>query len=416
MKNVSIIERIMILIICLFLIANSSGSVFAAQRNEVSLNGSVYNDEAEYYQYCLNYLGYTDYDNTKLDTDGYFGDKTTSALNKFLRAAGFSYFNIYAKNTLMSLAENSPDRIYSSGFTSGAFKLSSTAFIYSDVSNIDNSNDPFYSINVLKNFKYIITTRPDAISYKSKRILKVIQTTTKVFGYVNLGPDNPNASKSKWKLANLNNLKSEIASIAEAGWYGIFVDQFGYDYKETRERQNIVVDYAHSKGLKVMVNSWFPEDALGSRIVKSSNPAGAVSHLNSADWYLIESFFTGSDSYSGDSSFIEKYLKVKQYRNTMKINVATLSYKRDSTSWQQATNDVKTSYILAHCLGFNGWWFGKTNCNDDLSYGKDPNVDLGAIVKQLKLKSNNKYIAETENYVIEYYAQTVPVLKLTKKN
>ena len=391
------------------------GIVFAAETDEITFDGSTYNEESEYFQYCLNRLGYRDSDNSTLDTDGHFGNKSKSALDKFLESQGFSYFSATARDKLMSQAESTANESFNSGFTLGSNKLLPTAFIYSSVSNINNSNDPFYSMSMLKNFQYIITMKPDEMSYKSKRVIDIIKTDTKTFGYVNLGPNNPTANANEWKLADLNKVKAEIDSIANAGWYGVFIDQFGYDWNETRERQNIIVDHIHSKGLIVMVNAWFVDDAFGSKIDKVANSQGTTPHLNSNDWYLIESFFTDGTSYRGDASYIEKYLKVKQYKDSMKINVTVLSYKRDSTTWQQATNDVKNSYILAQCLGFNGWWFGKTDNSDNLLFGSDPNVDLGAYVKQLELKSKNIYVAETEKYTIEYYAQTVPTINLIPK-
>lgn len=396
-------------------LTNNNESAFATPIDEIKLDGSVYSEESEYFQYCLNKLGYKDYNNTILDTDGYLGNKSKSALSKFLKAQGLSYFNVTAKNKLMSQAESTANKAFKSGFTLGNNKLLPTAFIYSSLSNINNTHDPFYSMSVLKEFPYLITTRPDEMSYKSKRVAEFIKSKTKIFGYVNLGPDNPTANKSQWKQSDLNKVKAEINSIASAGWYGVFIDQFGYDWNETRARQNIIVDYIHSKGLKVMVNCWFVDDALGAKTDKFANPKGTSTHLTANDWYLIESFFTDGDSYRGDTSYIEKYLKVKQYKDSMKINIATLSYKRDNITWKQATNDIRTSYILAQCLGFNGWWFGKTDNSDNLLYGSDPNINLGTFVKQLKLESKNKYVAETKNYKIEYYAQSIPILKLIPK-
>lgn len=396
-------------------ISHTDGIALAAPTNEIKYDGSIYSEEAEYLQYCLKKLGYKDYDNMVLDTDGHFGNKSKSALDKFLKAYGFSYFNASAKNKLMALAESTASKAYPSGFTSTKNKLLPTAFVYSSLSNINNSNDPFYSMNVLKEFPFIVTMRPDEMSYKSKRVAEFIKGKTKLFGYINLGPNNPYDTRSQWKQADLKKVKTEIDSIAGAGWYGVFIDQFGYDWNETRERQNIIVDYIHSKGLKVMVNSWFVDDALGAKVDKISNPKGIPSHLNQNDWFLIESFYTDGTSYRADSSYIEKYLKVKQYRDTMKINVATLSYKRDNTTWSGATTDIKNSYILAQVLGFNGWWFGKTENSDNLLYGKDPNIDLGNLIKPLKRLSGNKYVAETQKYKIEYYAEKTPVLKLIPK-
>jgi len=99
----------------------------------------------------------------------------------------------------------------------------------------------------------------------------------------------------------------------------------------------------------------------------------------------------------------------------MKINVAALSYKRACTPWQKAASDVKNSYILAQSLGFQGWWFGKTNNSDHFVYGSDPNIDLGTFLKPLTRKSRNLYIAETKKYKLEYYANTIPTLKLIPK-
>lgn len=426
-KSKSLISKALIVILALGIpIAGSNvgrstvvyaASSVSAKSDAVNYNPSVFNGEAQYLQYCLNRLGYTDYNGNTLVTDGYFGNITKSALDKFLKAQGYSYFSITAKNKLISLAENTANTPYDSGFTAGSNKLTPTAFVYSSISNINNSDNPFYSMSVLKELPFIITSNPTELSYKSMRVAEYIKSKTKLLGYVNLGPNNPTAPKSSWKMADLKQVKAQIDSMAKSGWYGVFVDQFGYDFNETRVRQNTIVDYAHSKGLKVMANCWFVEDALGSKVDKYANPKGLPSHLNSSDWYLVESFITDGTSYRGDSSYIEKYLKVKQYKDTMKINVAALSYKMDSTSWENSSEDIKMSYIMAQCLGFNGWWFGKTENSDNLLYGKDPKVDLGSnLIRPLKLESGNKYTAETDKYNIEYYAQSKPVLKLIPKN
>lgn len=389
--------------------------VFANETDKIILNSDEYSDEAQYYQYCLNKLGYTDYDNNTLCTDGYFGNSSTSALNKFLKAQGFTSFNIAAKNLLMSQAESTCNKIINNDLNLNHESLTPTAFIYSSVSNINNSNDPFYSMSILKALPYIITSRPDEMSYKSKRVIDYIKTKTKVFGYINLGPNNPTADKAKWIQSDLNKLKSQIDLIAKQDWYGVFVDQFGYDWNETRERQNTIIDYIHSKGLKAMVNSWFVDDALGSKVDATANPNGTASHLNSNDWYLVESFFTDGTSYRADNSYIKKYMKIKQYKDKTGINVAVLSYKRDSLSWEQSETDIMNSYILAKSLGFDGWWYGKPDNSDNLLYVKEPNINLGTFTKPLKFISGNKYTAETKKYKIEYYAGNTPTLNLISR-
>lgn len=64
-------------------ITNNSSIAYAASIDEIKLDGSVYNEESEYFQYCLNKLVYKDDTNSALDTDGHFGNKSKSALNKF---------------------------------------------------------------------------------------------------------------------------------------------------------------------------------------------------------------------------------------------------------------------------------------------------------------------------------------------
>jgi hypothetical protein len=415
----SICKIIIVSFIFILLLSNyrisSNSKVFALQSDEVVLNSSIFSEEAEYYQYCLNRLGYKDKNNNILDADGYFGSLSLSALEKFLTVENFAYFSEEAKNKLMFLAEQKITEKYNSGFSLGENKLTPTAFVYSSLSNINNSHDPFYSMSALKEFPYIITMRPDQMSYKSKRVAEVIKANTKIFGYVNLGPNNPTASKDQWQQADLNAVKLEIDSIANSGWYGVFVDQFGYDWNETRERQNIVVDYIHSKGLVCMVNAWFVDDVFGAKVDAITNPNGIESHLNNRDWYLLESFFTDGDSYRGSESYIDKYLKVKTYKEKYKFNVNVLSYKRDSISWEDSKKDIETSYVLAKCLGFEGWWFGKTDNSDNLLYGKEPSFTLGTLSSALSKKSKKMYVAETSDYTIEYYANEIPVLKMMPK-
>jgi hypothetical protein len=266
-------------------------------------------------------------------------------------------------------------------------------------------------MNVLKNLPYIVTAQPAELSYSSKMVSEYIRDNTKLFGYVNLGPNNPTEDISLWQMADLNVVKSQIDNIANAGWYGVFIDQFGYDWNETRTRQNEIVDYAHSKGLKLIVNAWFPADVFDAQ-VNVSNPAGTPTHLDSNDWYLIESFYTDGTSYRADESYINKYITAMQYHQNTGIKITTLSYKISSQDWSQASDDIRTAYILAQCLDFDGWWFSKSENNDNLLYGKDPTIDLGTFTQYLTYDSGTKYIAITDKYTIEYYADLVPSINL----
>ncbi len=377
----------------------------------IVFDGSVYNEEAEFYQYCLKALEYKTDSGNDIDIDGYFGNQSKSVLNKFLLAEGFSNFTYEARNKLVELAESKPYPAYNTGFITSQNNLNHLSFVYCKLSNIDNKSDPFYSINVLKNLPYIVTAEPSELSYSSKMVTEAIKSNTKLFGYVNLGPNNPTDAKASWIMSDLNEVKSQIDNIANAKWYGVFIDQFGYDWNETRARQNEIVDYAHSKGLSVMANGWFVDDIFAS-IVNDSNPTGTPTHLGANDWYLIESFFTDGTSYRADSSYIDKYIKAMQYHQSTGIKITTLSYKVSAKSWLESSEDIRISYILAECLNYNGWWFGKSDTSDNLTYGHDPSIDLGTFTQYLTYVSGTKYIAKTTKYTIEYYADSTPTINL----
>lgn len=385
--------------------------------DEITYDSSKYSEEAEYVKYSLKRLGYKDKKDKELYIDGYFESKGRFALANFLSSEGLEYFNEESKNALFDRAEASVASDYDYGFNNTSTDLSSTLFMYSDVANIDSMRDPFYSMEVLQGFENLVTVRPEQMSYNARKVMDHVNKDSNIFGYINLGPNNPGSSKAKWIMADLDQLKSQIDNIADADWHGIFIDQFGYDWGETRARQNTIIDYAHSRGLSVMVNAWFPEDALGSEINKKSNPEGVESHLNSNDWSIIESFYTDGNSYRADSSYIEKYLKTKDYSEETGVKISTLSYKRNSTNWNESiTNtDIENSYVLAHVLGFDGWWFAKYDNSDKFLYGKEPDLDLGSVLTPLHHDSDNKYVAETENYMIEYFAEKTPTMNLISK-
>ena len=388
-------------------------------KDEISYDSSVYNEEAEYVKISLRRLGYKDSKDRDLYIDGYFGNKGKFALYSFLEDHNFDYFNEESKLALFEEAEKTVGNDYDSGINKNEGQLTSTVFMYSDVSNVDNTRDPYYGMAALRDFKNVIVERPKNMSYNALKVIDYVKDDSNVFGYIHLGPKNPSSSKSDWKPLTIDKLKTHIDEIADAGWHGVFVDQFGYDWGETRERQNAVIDYAHERGLSVMANAWNSSDALASKVNKKANPYGLKSNLNSNDWFLVESFYTDGESYRADNHYIDKHLKTAQYAEQTGVNIATLSYKRNSNDWNESITetDIRNSYILAHLMGFESWSFSKYDNTNKFFFGKDPYMDLGDVIKPLEKDPDNyyKYTAETENYIIEYNAEKRPTLNLIPK-
>lgn len=153
-------------------------------------------------------------------------------------------------------------------------------------------------------------------------------------------------------------------------WYamgatGIFCDEFGYDFGTSRSDQNDLIDYVHSKGLKAFVNSWDPDDALGSDVDATYNPTGTGPALSTTDWYLAESFAVKDDDYDDTDSnsdnvpdWKDKADKLVNYSND--INIACIASVGTSTgSFVQAKADY--SYYITSMFGFDAWGWGEKN-------------------------------------------------------
>jgi len=74
----------------------------------------------------------------------------------------------------------------------------------------------------------------------------------KVFGYVPTGTSTSNLTQ--------NQMQTRITNWNTIGVDGIFLDEFGFDYSNTRTRQKAVVDYVHGLSLPVCVNAYVFED------------------------------------------------------------------------------------------------------------------------------------------------------------
>lgn len=96
-------------------------------------------------------------------------------------------------------------------------------------------------------------THPEnAVTAQIAARLKQLRPNVKIFGYVPIGLD------PAWPDSNypLETLYQRIDNWQATGATHIFLDEFGYDYYITRDRQNALVQYCHDKGMYVCANSW----------------------------------------------------------------------------------------------------------------------------------------------------------------
>lgn len=140
---------------------------------------------------------------------------------------------------------------------------------------------------------------PDHEDYENtKKVCDTLNTSyenTRLVGYIPLG--NRSGIDDCYDEGDLEWLVDSWIDLHVAG---IFIDEFGYDYGNTRERQNTIVDYCHSKNLFVMVNAWNPDHVFdittetyeGSIVNEDRIP----SHLTYGDYYTFENAFYKSEN------------------------------------------------------------------------------------------------------------------------
>jgi len=107
-----------------------------------------------------------------------------------------------------------------------------------------------------------------------------------VFGYIDLG---------RSQALPPAQIVDRIERWAAMGAGGVFLDEAGYDFGVTRQRQNDAVAAAHRRGLRVCVNAFRPQDVFGEdavalNAVGGGNPDGTAPLLSSRDAILLESF------------------------------------------------------------------------------------------------------------------------------
>jgi hypothetical protein len=116
--------------------------------------------------------------------------------------------------------------------------------------------------------------------------LQVVGRAPEVLGYIDLG---------RTQHLTLREITGRLAAWARMGAAGVLLDEAGYDFGVTRERQNAAVETAHAFGLAVCLNAFDPNDVFSTTPVPlneagGGNPRGLAPVISARDAVLIESF------------------------------------------------------------------------------------------------------------------------------
>lgn len=138
--------------------------------------------------------------------------------------------------------------------------------------------------------------------------LAEVAPNVRVVGYVPIGMV-PNSHDSNLPM---DELKHRVDQWNAIGVHGIFLDEFGYDYYVTRERQNEIVGYCHDLGKFVFANSWSVKYCFDSDPMEITwlpdfhpNPNGIAPLLNENDYYLYENLFYTTEKLDDGSFNVE---------------------------------------------------------------------------------------------------------------
>jgi len=185
---------------------------------------------------------------------------------------------------------------------------------------------------------------------------------TEVFGYVTA-------------TASLNVIQGKIDQIYNMGCKGVFVDESGFDYNVTREKQREIVWCIHEKGsntLKVFMNAWNPDDVFSPAVHATCNPNGLPTRLGANDSYLAESFAVINGAYDDADSdannikdWQDKAAKMATYHTTFGTKMCAVA-TNGSGSFDQ--NKADYSYYAATLNNFYSWGYGEefysaSSCN-----------------------------------------------------
>lgn len=177
-----------------------------------------------------------------------------------------------------------------------------------------------------------IPTHPD--HENTRTIISMLNDTT-VFGYVDLG----------WSMEPMPRIKMRLRAWADLGVDGVLLDCFGFDFGVTRARQNTAVRFAHSLGLRILVNAWNPADAFEG-----------PHRLDRRDLYLSESFVLANGQY--DPDWRAKAKQLAEYRRRVGFGVLAVTTTdgpyREALFWRAWRAAGRLGYTA---LGYGEHWY-----------------------------------------------------------
>lgn len=216
--------------------------------------------------------------------------------------------------------------------------------------------------------------------------LKATRRATAVYGYVDLGLT---------QRLPLSGVVDRIDRWAATGVDGVLLDEAGYDFGVTRERQNAAVDAAHARGLGACLNAFRPDDVFGRdpqpvNAAGGGNPDGLRPRVDERDALLIESFAVRAGAIEPDGALTARMRPALAGRARYGTRVFAMA-----TGGAPATEDP--------ALAAFGWWTAALMDVDAYGYAAP---DYGAPTSELRWQPRpvEESVLATARYTAERQA------------
>ncbi|SDY96767.1 hypothetical protein SAMN05421754_103615 [Nitrosomonas sp. Nm58] len=251
----------------------------------------------------------------------------------------------------------------------------------------------------------------------TQQIIKLLQPPlgkTQVFGYVSIGGENTARQCSGIPVPlTVDEMKARIDAWSNMGVAGIFLDEAEYGFGSSRIVQNEIVDYVHSKSLRVFINGYSPDDVFGTAVVNEvlyttgyyantlssvqMNPQGAAAHLGAMDIYLLEHFQVINGTFLDPQIWTDRSDKAYAYKQKYGTQIATVTTQADVSPNQAdctllfEENKFDYAWWSTLLYGFDFMAWGEPSgfsawgtCSSALPFHVRPNLgDIGEFISSV---------------------------------
>lgn len=176
---------------------------------------------------------------------------------------------------------------------------------------------------------------------------------TQFFGYIDLGVYSPHHPMQN---LSIQEIESRAVAWKELGARGILLDDYGYDFAVTRERQTLAVETLHRLGLSVIANSWDPRHALDPMVCEA-NPKGTGSPLKSGDFYLYESYLISNGEWTHFKRWRAKANTLNRLLKAHPVGVVSTTTTLPGVTLTQ--QDLEFTYHCAWMEGHQAFAWGE---------------------------------------------------------